>query len=135
MNQYDPALAQRVWQRVQGDASGSCAELLPLITGELTNAELYRKGNYPALYRQARRTAACLQGVYRLMAGAPAHVTALPEKPSAAALFRCYSRCLSGLAFYRRHTDDPEYGAAFSQLAQQTQTQCGLLLEVIGNLP
>ncbi len=135
MNQYDPALAQRVWQRVQGDAAGSSADLLPLITGELTNAEVYRKGNYPALYRQARQTAACLQGVYRLMTGAPAHVTNLPEKPSPPALLRCYSRCLSGLAFYRRHTDDPEYGAAFSQLFQQAQTQCGLLLEVIGKLP
>ena len=78
--------------------------------------------------------AACLKGMYQLIAGEKADVPApklAPDTPEAI-LRRCYGREMHCLAQYEAHSTDPDYGGVFTQLAKQEQEHCRQLLEILG---
>lgn len=149
MEKIDPALAQRVWQRVQRTEpafTGPDAAALTMMTAEaLTDADACQKlartmggkgGALLRLARQDRAQAECLKGICRLLTGKTPQIHLPPQKPApaAATLQRCYTNHLRRLREFERCCADPELGPAFEKLAAEEQDHCRLLLELIGTL-
>ena len=146
MDRIDPTKAAAVWQRVHSSAppSRSAQALLTLIHDELADGTLYqqlarhftgaRSTQLLQMAKQEFSHAACLKGMYQLIAGEKADVPApklAPDTPEAI-LRRCYGREMHCLAQYEAHSTDPDYGGVFTQLAKQEQEHCRQLLEILG---
>lgn len=149
MTAYDPEMAARVWQRVQGTEStaGPATQGLPALIAEEWNdaaAYLYLsrrfQGRDSALLRRLSQEeqshAACLRGIHALITGArPVSRTAPPPRePPEAVLRRCYSREIRSLTEYEARAADPEYGPVFARLAAQEREHCQSVLELLGRL-
>ena len=148
MEHYDPEVAARVWQRVQGKGpQNQDLESLPaMIAGEWWDAATYLRlsrqfgGKEGAVLRkmfeEEQSHAACLKGIYTLLTG-DRLVTQTPapgQEPLSATLRRCYGREMQSLAQYEKWSDHREYGPVFTRLAQQERAHCAALLEILGNL-
>lgn len=146
METMDPAMAARVWQRVQGTQQPREQGLLELISGELTNGSTYLQlsrqfQGKPAqrlrqLTEQTQDHAACLKGIYTLLAGnrPMAQAMPVPREKADMMLRRCYGRAMRCLAAYEARSTDPEYGPVFARLADREREHCRLLLELLGKL-
>ena len=148
MENFDPAKATRVWQRVQGvqspqqDTNG----LPALISEELEDAATYIQlarrlgGKDGQTLRQLAAAeqshAACLKGIYTLVTGEPINpkIPPLRQEPADRTLRRCYGREMRCLAQYEARSADPEYGPVFVHLAAQEREHCMAVLELIGKL-
>lgn len=149
METIDPALAQRVWQRVTGETApppAASPDLQTLIEEELADAATYLhlsryfSSHHSRILRQMHQQeqshAACLKGIYRMMTGnrPMLHIPKpAPEKPILT-LRRCYDRELRCIAQYEARSSDPQYGQAFARLARQEKEHCRILLELLGKL-
>lgn len=145
MENYDPALARRVWQRVQGEApqpSGSPA-LQTLMENAWEDANVYRqlsrrhRGRNAALlgqlHRQTMEQLRLLKGICDLSEQcAPSYSTAprRPE-PEGVLLRRCYGRALQRLNWYSAHDSDPRFGHILASLIRQTQQHTRWLLQLM----
>ena len=150
MENIDPAMAQRVWQRVTSAAPSEVAPASPdlqaLIEAELEDAAAYLhlsrffSDPYSRILRQMHQQeqshAACLKGIYRMSTGRrcnPRLPRPLREKPSVT-LRRCCQRELDCATQYEARSKDPVSGETFSRLAQQEREHSRFLLELLGKL-
>ncbi len=148
METYDPAKADRVWQRVQGirQPEQSAHQLLAQIQEEWVDAAIYLqlsrvlRGSASLtlrqMFQQEQAHAACLKGIYTLITGNHPHVQApaVPQERPEVLLRRCYGREMHCLVRYESLSSDPEYGKVYSRLAQQEQEHCRKILEILGSL-
>jgi len=144
MTKIDPKLAQRVWQRVQGEASVQEApqfQTLIYREQELASAcrrlatALPRKAMFlEKIADAARARAVCLRGMGYLAQGDRAK-TAVPAKKTESVesvLRSCCLKCANAITEYDRRGDDPQYGCIFSQMAQEHRAHYRLFLELLG---
>ncbi len=148
MENYDPEVAARVWQRVQGNMpqNEDLNSLPAMIAGEWQDAATYlrlsrqfngKEANIlRKMFEEEQSHAACLKGIYTLLTG-DRLVTQTPaprQEPLSASLRRCYGREMQCLAQYEKWSDHREYGPVFQRIAQQERAHCAALLEILGNL-
>lgn len=140
MEQYDPQMAQRVWERV-GAATPRESWVSPM--GEQTLAEAFSRlarllpgnaGHLQSLSKECRRAAACLKGIAVMAGEQEKAVTAAPMSAAGAeSLLRmCYGRCLKLLSEYRSRAEDDQFGCVFAALAEEKQNHCRKILEITG---
>lgn len=148
MNNYDPQLAQRVWQRVQGgkQAENPQPPLVSLLYATLADAALCMhiagqySGSQAALLRkiahEKQTHAACLKGILRMNGENSAAATPAPtaERTPQAALRHCIGSTLRCAAQYRQWETQPEYGAVLTVMAQQETVLAQKLLQFWGSL-
>ena len=146
MNGYDPQMAHRVWQRVQGSAvpEAPAQALLPHIAAALTDAALCRQlaarfhGTRAAvLQRVAQEKAAhaqCLKGIFRMLTGTAADVQiAVPGFTSLeAALQHCLGNALRCIRYYRQWAGPEDFSPVISHLAKKETVLAHTLLELLG---
>ena len=149
METFDKAKAERVWQRVQGDAVTTPTRgLQGLIAEEWTDAAIYLslskrvQGNAANVLRkigqEEQAHMACLKGIYTLQGSGRPDIPApqpIDRAPVSVMLRRCYGREMRCLAQYEARANDPEYGQIFSRMAQQEREHCRQILELLGSLP
>lgn len=149
MEGYDPEKAAKVWQRVTGERAGifDAHSLLSMITEEWADAAAYQQlarrfhgkeaAALQALAQQAQSHAACLKGIYTLATDTYPELRTAPAPQEAPehTLRKCYGRTLHRVSRYEELKNHPEYGRIFAQIAQQEQTHCRMLLELLGSLP
>lgn len=134
--EYDAALAARVWQRVHPETMTE--ELPSLIHSAAVSAAIYRHlgQNAKAHLAAKQNQIACLQGLHIMETGKRVAISA--KRPEFATqnglLCHCFSRELQALQQYRRHTQDPKYGAVYAQLATEQQALCCQMSRLLGNL-
>lgn len=150
MEHIDPALAQRVWQRVQAPhvpnaSTLSSPALSALAAGESADAAACLKlsrelggqgGTLVKMAREDQSHAGCLRGICAMVSGKPTQIPDLPLEPgtSAAVLRRCYANHLARIRQYRRLAEDPDFGPVFEKLSAEEQGHCKQLLELLGRL-
>ncbi len=148
MEKFDAEKAKRVWQRVQGEAQLPKPdwEIASLIAIKGQTASGYaRLSRYfrgqtgvlmQKLYRQELEHIATLKGLCKLHGGQPPKVSALlPAKVPAEILLRqCYGQKQQLLAAYDKYKADPQHGGVFQMLIAQEQSQCRILLQLLGKL-
>jgi len=148
MEKYDPQLAERVWQRVQGTVptGPDVRQLLMMITEEWADAATYlhlsrrlqgrHRDTLQRLFREEQAHTACLKGIYALVTGNQPVIR--PPKPTqepvSVTLRRCYGREMRALSQYEANAADPEYGQVFARLAAQEREHCKTVLELLGSL-
>ena len=86
------------------------------------------------LARQSRAQAACLKGVWALLAEGGTETRIIPPQKGTkeAQLRRCYGQELHLLQSYEKYSTDAEYGPVFERMAQRGREHCCILLEFIG---
>lgn len=148
MEGFDAEKAKRVWQRVQGEAQLSKPdwEIASLIAIKAQTASIYARlsryfrGQTGALLqklsRQETEHIATLKGICRLQTGQIPRVPApsLPKAPAEVLLRQCYGQKLQLLAAYDRYKADPQHGGILQMLIAQEQSQCRILLQLLGKL-
>ena len=147
MKNYDPKVAAQVWDRVQNaNPSGDSQAILKLIEEELLDAATYQKlaRRLPPpqaaiarqLSQQEQTHAICLKGIYTMLSGEKPTLSppAVTDDPPGITLRRCYGREMRCLAQYEARRGDPLYGHIFRRLAQEEQSHCHRLLELLGAL-
>jgi len=149
VEKYDPEMAKRVWQRVQGEAApvtAAAPSVQALAAAELEQAGIFlqlsqqlqgrEKALLRRLYEEDKSHGAMLQGIQLLTAGKcpPIRTTPARQTSPEVALRKCYGAALRAMKEYENRMADPEYGAAFAELARQERVHCGLILEVLGGL-
>lgn len=151
MEHFDSERAKRVWQRVQSGTPPQQQEqqqsLHGLIQREWTDGATYQQlmrklqGKEQLalrqLYEQKLRNAAVLKGICLLTDGTMPPVSPYPvtDAPAVVLLRRCYGRQQQTLAEYENRKADPQHGRVFQKLAEQTLSDCFVLLELLGREP
>lgn len=138
---------QRVWQRVQGEASAPDYKWIPeLIAQEKAGSAVYLHlshhfgGKEGAMLRrmfeEEQVHISCLRGIYRLITGERCQVHINPTSPEdpSVSLRHCYGREMRCLSVYEAHSADGEYGPVFAQMAQQKKEHCKNILHLIGKM-
>ena len=145
METMDPKREREVWQRVRGEMDLP-GELKKLAAREWADAAVYlmlsrqmqgqQKAVLRKLFEQEQSHAACLRGIYLLLAGEPMTARTSPPTPEVPelALKKCCGNKLRSAAAYEALSSVAEYGPVFQQMARQEWEQCRVLLELIGNL-
>ena len=145
MENYDPAMARRVWQRVRGEEPPSAGgpSLQTLMEEAWEDAQRYRqfsrrhRGKVAALYAQLHRQTMehlrLLKGVCALSDQCNPVLTSIPprQEPENIVLRRCYGRALQRLHWYTAKENDPRYGHILLPLIRQTQQHTRLLLQLM----
>lgn len=145
MKNYDPKVAQQVWDRVQkAEPTGDSQAILKLIEEELLDAATYQKLSRQLpppqaaaarqLAGQEQAHAICLKGIYTMLSGEkpPLSPPVVSADPPGITLRRCYGREMRCLAQYEARRGDPLYGHIFRRLAQEEQAHCHKILELLG---
>lgn len=148
MENLDPQLQSRVWQRVRGEESepelAETVKSLAAATWQQAAAYLMLSRQLPGrekaqirrLFEEEQAGCACLKGAYTMLTGEPLNTRAAPppaETPKIA-LRKCYGREMRSLARYEGISRHPEYGPVFARLAEQEREHCRTLLEILGSL-
>lgn len=145
MENFDPAMARRVWQRVRGEASPPCngPSLQVLMEEAWEDAHCYRhfsrrhRGKTSALYTQLHRQTMehlrTLKGICALCDQCnPVFPPIQPrQEPEGILLRRCYGRAMQRLSWYAANENDPRYGQILPPLIRQTQHHTQLLLQLM----
>ena len=139
--------AQRVWQRVQGEAPVPDHRCIPeMIAEEKAGGAVYLRlshhfgGKEGAMLRrmfeEEQVHISCLRGIYRLITGerCQVHTKPLPPEDPAIALRRCYGQEMRCLAAYEARSGDAEYGPVFAQMAREEREHCKNILHLIGKM-
>lgn len=146
MENIDPALATRVWQRVQNGPAEAAVPDIPmdLLLGAQSDAQALsalarrlkgRQAEFAqTLAREERAQAACLRGICAFTVERSSRLPAQSNAPEStrSLLRRCYGSHLRRLAEYERRAGDPEFGPAYETLARQERRHCAQLLELLG---
>lgn len=149
MDQIDREKAQRVWRRVQGERSALPANLLlqpnpeGLLLEELTDIRLLQQlsrqqkepvaGFLRILISQAQNRAAVVKGICRLSELVPPSIPPKAEDPAlSSGLRRLMGRLLRRRQEYIRLSEQPEYGALYGALAEETLLSILTLARLIG---
>ena len=146
MEQIDPQLAQRVWERVRGgqDPQDPARDLQAMVLAAGADrsacAQLARTFKseplLKILIRDCEQTAACLRGLHKLLTGQPPH-PGRPSREEGSArelLVRCHSRTLTCLELCQRWQVHPRCGAALTVLAGRLRERCCLLARLIDKI-
>ena len=145
MENYDPAMAKRVWQRVQGKTPQPCdgPSLQALMEDAWEDANVYRqlsrrhRGRIAALFGQLHRQTMehlrLLKGICSLSDQCAPVFSPTPrrQETEAVLLRRCYGRALQRLNWYGANDADPRYGHILASLIRQTQQHTRLLLQLM----
>lgn len=145
MENFDPAMAQRVWQRVRGEAPQPCngPALQILMEEAWEDAHRYRylsrrhRGKVSALYAQLHRQTMehlrILKGICALSDQCNPVLTPIQprQEPESIFLRRCHGRALQRLNWYAANENDPRYGHLLPPLIQQTRHHTQLLLRLL----
>jgi len=145
MENFDPAMARRVWQRVRGEAPQSCTgpSLQSLMEELWEDAHCYHhlsrrhRGKISALYAQLHRQTTehlrMLKGICALSDQCnPVLPPVQPRKePESIFLRRCHGRALQRLNWYAANENDPQYGHILPPLIRQTRHHTQLLLQLM----
>ena len=145
MTHIDPAMAQRVWQRVRGEAphSDPGTSLQILMEDMWEDAQTYRmlsrryRGRrsmlFAQLHRQTMEHLRLLKGICALTRDCqPVFSPAKPRPESEDILLRrAYGRTQQRLHWYTAHESDPRYGHILPPLIRQTQDHSRLLLQLM----
>ena len=145
MEQYDTQLAQRVWQRVRGEAAGAQGNVKGFLLAEAEAMAVYRllsrlfpeqKRLWQQLAGDVRRHMAYLRGILYLSEGHRGEeITMKPRQEQPEALLRlCCAQCIKLEEQYRSFADDPEYGCIYGALADAKRVHLAAVLEIIGNM-
>lgn len=145
MENYDAAMAQRVWQRVRGEETAHPG-LQALAAAERSEAAVYlilskvlqnrEKLLLRQIFTQEQEHAACLRGIHFLTIDKPLALRTVPpaSEPPEITLRKSYGRKLRALQEYESRASDPEYGPAFAHMARQEREHCVLILQILGRL-
>lgn len=147
MKDFNEEMAQRVWQRVRGEAEPvqSLGNLQALLAGEVDAAAVYTRlakalpdkaVSFRKLSEDCRHIADCLMGIRFLESGQRPKVKPLPAKTERIEplLRKCYFRCLQSAEQYEQRKYSREYGSVFMALAEKKREHCLILLEILGAL-
>ena len=148
MHNYDPQLAQRVWQRVQGGGQETDPQppLFSLLYATAADAALClqladrHKGSTAALLREISTEkqghASCLKGILQMAGEASLAIQASPgsHRTPQAALRHCLGSTLRCAEQYRQWQTHGEYGPVFAVLGQQEAVLAKKLLQALGQL-
>ena len=148
MEQFDPEVAARVWQRVQGqrepEARGE--DLRPLMQTVQELAAAYRRlagqtsGRSRELLRRLHEgqmaNLACLKGLQTLRGGPIPKGNILPPGKEGAGktLERCYHRSRRLAGEYTARSTEMEFGGVFYEMAERERRLCALAAEAIGEM-
>ena len=147
MEQYDPQLASRVWQRVQGKpVESAMPDVFSFLQEESADLSRYlqlqsalpnsQKPFLQQLIQTTRHCIAILQGILfflndtHLKTGA----SPLPKELPVSTLRRCYGGTLQRIVRYSALSQHPEYAPGFLLLEQLSRERCQLLLQLLGKL-
>lgn len=144
MNKIDPAVAKRVWQRVQGeDTAEKVPQIQTLIYRELALASACRRLaaarpeaglRLKQVAKAAQNRAVCLRGMGYLESGS--RPQSAPEKKKTEPVDRvlrfCCQKCMQAVRDYERQKDHSEYGCIYEQMAQEHRGHYRLFLELLG---
>ena len=145
MTQIDPAMEQRVWQRVRGEAphSDQGTSLQIIMEDMWEDAQIYRmlsrryRGKRAALFGQLHRQTMehlrLLKGICTLTRDCqPVFPPAKPRTESEDILLRrAYGRAQQRLHWYTAHENHPQYGHILPPIIRQTQDHSRLLLRLM----
>ncbi len=148
MDNVNNEVLTRVWQRVHPNETTilNPSQLSDFLYCEGCLAATYlhllrhSKGNFKQilrrLYQQKRSSISCLQGICALLDSRQPPLPQAKNHQGRAGdvLRRCYRDALQCTSLYDSHSSHPEYGYAFTQLAQQSQLHCQTLLQLLGAL-
>ena len=151
MEKFDPEMAKRVWQRVQGETEPVTDPIPTASVQALAAAELEQAGRFlqlsgqlrtgekallRRLYEEEKGHAALLRGIQTMTAGKCPAMRSAPAKQTApeVTLRKCYGAALRAAKEYENRASDPEYGPAFAALARQERSHCALILEILGSM-
>lgn len=145
MEHYDPQVAKRVWQRVQG-GSAPGEELPRILMTEQELMALYQQlahdlpdkaGLFRQLREETQRHWQCLRGIrFLTVASRPAETPLkVTPAPTESLLRKCYAKNLQAVQFYHANADNSEYGFCYALLAQQKHRHAMTLLELLGAPP
>lgn len=148
MEQFDPEVAARVWQRVQGrqEAEPAGEDLRLLMQTEMELAAVYRRLAGQAsgrsrellrrLYEGEMANLACLKGIQTLRGGQMPKGNTLPggKEGAGKALEKCYHRTRRLAGEYTARSAEAEFGAVFYTMAERERELCALAAEVIGEM-
>lgn len=142
MDTFDQDAAQRVWERVQGKAAQSEADLPGVLLQLHLDAQLLhtlahdssgRKAELlNALVRSCREQAQVLQGIHMLRRDRPMVLPAprRQNRPAQAVLRECCLHLLRRERQYRAMADDREFGAVFAGLRRMAEEDCMKMMQV-----
>ena len=153
MGNFDRAMAQRVWQRVQSAQpeipvvpAQPAQQLQSWILEEWQTAQRYialrrqispkQTQPFDGLLKEKQAQISCLKGIYRMVAGTQPKLAGIPPKqePVEISLRKCYGSLMRCMAQYEGAARDPEYGGVYSQLAQENKRHCHSILTFLGNM-
>ena len=146
MDHYDPMMAKRVWQRVQGGAAPA-AELAKILNAQQELLSIYsqlakalpdKAALFRDLWEQIHRHWLCLSGIRLLSLGArPAQTTFNITANTIEALLRkACAKIWQLLQMYATAAaSGGEYGFLYSLLQEQTQNHARAILELLGAPP
>lgn len=147
MEELDPQLQKRVWQRVMSRDMPPLGreDLTPWLNLAQENAAAYQRlarqsqGKQGAQLRrlegESQRLLACLRGLCRIR-GERGKAAPPPQsrEPAARTLEKCVHRERRLWEYFTQRSADPEQGHIYAALAQQTQNRCILALEILGRM-
>lgn len=146
MEQLDPEMAARVWQRVQGRQEPVGEDLRPLMQTVQELAAAYRRlagqtsGRSRELLRRLHEgqmaNLACLRGIQILRGGPMPKGNTLPmgKEGTGKALEKCYHRSRRLAGEYTARSTEMEFGGVFYEMAERERKQCALAAEAIGEM-
>ena len=148
MENFDPEMAARVWQRVQNREPLALGREAPdepaRLTQELTALYQALARSLPGrdgervrqLLREVQGSAACLRGLCALsgLGGKGSGNPKAAKAPPRQLLEKCYRRERELLAAFTRRISDPEWGEVYSVLARGAAHRCVAALELLGGL-
>ena len=144
MEKHNLELEQRVWKRVRGEEQAGVS-VQSLMAAEQDEAAVHlmlsrqmqgrEKAMLRKIFEEDRCHAAMLRGMNEMMTGKRLVTRTAPPAPQTpeTALRKSYARKLQALSEYEKRCADPEYGMAFSKMAQQEKEHCALILEILGS--
>lgn len=147
MEHYDPQMAKRVWQRVQGGSAAPGADLARVLTAQQELLGIYRQlakalpdkaALFRELWEQTHRQWLCLSGVRLLtLGGRPAQTPLSASANTADALLRkAWTKIWQLLQLYgAAAAAGGEYGFVYALLQEQSQGHARTILELLGTPP
>ena len=145
MEQYDPQLASRVWQRVQGKpAESAMPDIFSFLQEESTDLSrcLQLQNALPnthkpflqPLIQSTRHCIAILRGILSLQLDTLPELKlySIAKELPTASLRRLYGDTLRRSNRYAQWRSDNAFGIAFTQLEAECQKRCILILQLLG---
>ncbi len=139
------ASQEQVWQRVQAASSSPEGQWLQDMAEEKLReaASLRLLGNQTndaslllQAQRRAERHARLLMGIHLLVTGKKARTvqSQATREPAEVVLRRLYGKALGQLSGYERGVKDPQLGAVYTCMLEETRDHCRDILLLLGQI-